>query len=117
MEKSKFEWLHCPICGNTSPTGFSRSVPDFATMMELFQGHNMQFVSSTEKFDTHYGTGYVEHLRCIRPTGMRNKPEANDRTYYSRYQRDFHMNRTLWTEEFEQFVYGKMVKKLFDFKP
>ena len=30
----------------------SRSILDFATMMELFQQYNVEFVSSTEKFDT-----------------------------------------------------------------
>ena len=29
----------------------SRSILDFATMMELFQQYNVEFVSSTEKFD------------------------------------------------------------------
>ncbi|WP_407922280.1 recombinase family protein [Anaerosporomusa subterranea] len=30
----------------------SRSILDFANMMELFQKYNVEFVSSTEKFDT-----------------------------------------------------------------
>ena len=30
----------------------SRSILDFATMMETFQEYNVEFVSSTEKFDT-----------------------------------------------------------------
>ena len=30
----------------------SRSILGFATMMELFQQYNVEFVSSTEKFDT-----------------------------------------------------------------
>ena len=30
----------------------SRSILDFATMMETFQAYNVEFVSSTEKFDT-----------------------------------------------------------------
>ena len=30
----------------------SRSILDFATMMELFQEYDVEFVSSTEKFDT-----------------------------------------------------------------
>ena len=30
----------------------SRSILDFANMMELFQQYNVEFVSSTEKFDT-----------------------------------------------------------------
>ena len=30
----------------------SRSILDFATMMELFQKYNVEFVSSTEKSDT-----------------------------------------------------------------
>ena len=30
----------------------SRSILDFANMMELFQEYDVEFVSSTEKFDT-----------------------------------------------------------------
>ncbi|WP_442874113.1 hypothetical protein [Cuneatibacter sp. NSJ-177] len=30
----------------------SRSILDFANMMEVFQEYNVEFVSSTEKFDT-----------------------------------------------------------------
>ena len=36
-------------------------------MMELFQEYDVEFVSSTEKFDTldPDGTGYAEYLHCI----------------------------------------------------
>ena len=35
----------------------SRSILDFAKMMEMFQRHNVEFVSSTEKFDTSHRWG------------------------------------------------------------
>ena len=31
---------------------YKRQILDFATMMELFQEYDVEFVSSTEKFDT-----------------------------------------------------------------
>ena len=40
----------------------SRSILDFATMMELFQQYNVEFVSSTEKFDTSTPTVSYTHL-------------------------------------------------------
>ena len=58
----------------------SRSILDFANMMELFQQYNVEFVSSTEKFDTStpMGAGYVEYLYCVRPVGTGNDTEAGD---------------------------------------
>ena len=38
----------------------SRSILDFATMMELFQEYDVEFVSSTEKFDTSTPMGRVQ---------------------------------------------------------
>lgn len=47
----------------------SRSILDFANMMELFQEYDVEFVSSTEKFDTStpHGPGHAEYLYRIRP--------------------------------------------------
>ena len=47
----------------------SRSILDFANMMELFQQYNVEFVSSTEKFDTStpMGRADAEYLYCVRP--------------------------------------------------
>ena len=43
----------------------SRSILDFATMMELFQQYNVEFVSSTEKFDTSTPMGRAMLNICI----------------------------------------------------
>ena len=43
----------------------SRSILDFATMMELFQEYNVEFVSSTEKFDTSTPMGRAMLNICI----------------------------------------------------
>ena len=51
----------------------SRSSLDFANMMELFQQYNVEFVSSTEKFDTSTPVSYTHldvykrqvHHRCV----------------------------------------------------
>lgn len=42
----------------------SRSILDFANMMEVFQEYDVEFVSSTEKFDTStpIGQSHAEHL-------------------------------------------------------
>lgn len=46
-------------------------------MMELFQQYEVEFVSSTEKFDTSPdGPGYAEYLHRVRPTGTGNDTEA-----------------------------------------
>ena len=43
----------------------SRSILDFAKLMELFQRHNVEFVSSTEKFDTSTPMGRAMLNICI----------------------------------------------------
>ena len=43
----------------------SRSILDFANMMELFQQYNVEFVSSTEKFDTSTPMGRAIFLKII----------------------------------------------------
>ena len=43
----------------------SRSILDFANMMELFQQYNVEFVSSTEKFDTFTPMGRAMLNICI----------------------------------------------------
>ena len=56
----------------------SRSILDFANMMELFQQYNVEFVSSTEKFDTvHLNRlcmeavrGFPTHLETSLATGI-----------------------------------------------
>lgn len=47
----------------------SRSILDFAKMMDFFQKYEVEFVSSTEKFDTSTpdGAGYAEYLYRVRP--------------------------------------------------
>ena len=72
----------------------SRSILDFATMMETFQAYNVEFVSSTEKFDTSTPMGWAMLNICIvfaqleRETIQKRVTDA----YYSRYQRGFHMS-------------------------
>lgn len=43
----------------------SRSILDFATMMEMFQQHNVEFISSTEKFDTSSPIGRAMLNICV----------------------------------------------------
>ncbi len=72
----------------------SRSIIDFATMMELFQRYNVEFVSATEKFDTSTPMGRAMLNICIvfaqleRETIQRRVQDA----YYSRCERGFHMS-------------------------
>lgn len=72
----------------------SRSILDFATMMETFQAYNVEFVSSTEKFDTSTPMGLAMLNICIvfaqleRETIQKRVTDA----YYSRCQRGFHMS-------------------------
>ena len=72
----------------------SRSILDFATVMELFQEYNVEFVSSTEKFDTSTPMGRAMLNICIvfaqleRETIQKRVTDA----YYSRCQRGFHMS-------------------------
>ena len=66
----------------------SRSILDFANMMELFQQYNVEFVSSTEKFDTSTPMGRAMLNICIvfaqleRETIQKRVTDA----YYSRSQ-------------------------------
>jgi len=69
----------------------SRSIIDFAGMMELFQQYNVEFVSSTEKFDTSTPMGRAMLNICIvfaqleRETIQKRVTDA----YYARSQRGF----------------------------
>ena len=71
----------------------SRSILDFATMMETFQEYNVEFVSSTEKFDTSTPMGRAMLNICIvfaqleRETIQKRVTDA----YYSRCQHGFHV--------------------------
>ena len=71
----------------------SRSILDFSGMMELFHQYNVEFVSSTEKFDTSTPMGRAMLNICItfaqleRETIQKRVTDA----YYSRSQRGFKM--------------------------
>lgn len=71
----------------------SRSILDFANMMEIFQQNNVEFVSSTEKFDTSTPIGRAMLNICIvfaqleRETIQKRVTDA----YYSRSQKGFYM--------------------------
>jgi len=71
----------------------SRSILDFSTMMEVFQKNNVEFVSSTEKFDTSSPIGRAMLNICIvfaqleRETIQKRVADA----YYSRSQKGFYM--------------------------
>ena len=71
----------------------SRSILDFANMMELFQKHQVEFVSSTEKFDTSTPIGRAMLNICIvfaqleRETIQKRVTDA----YYARSKRGFYM--------------------------
>lgn len=71
----------------------SRSILDFANMMALFQEHNVEFISSTEKFDTSTPMGRAMLNICIvfaqleRETIQKRVQDA----WYSRCQRGFRM--------------------------
>jgi len=75
----------------------SRSILDFANMMQLFQKHNVEFVSSTEKFDTSTPMGRAMLNICIvfaqleRETIQKRISDA----YYSRSQKGFKMGGRL----------------------
>ena len=72
----------------------SRSIIDFARMMELFGRYNVEFVSSTEKFDTSTPMGRAMLNICIvfaqleRETIQKRVTDS----YYSRCQKGFHMS-------------------------
>ena len=71
----------------------SRSILDFANMMDVFQKHNVEFVSSTERFDTSTPIGRAMLNICIvfaqleRETIQKRVTDA----YYSRCKRGFYM--------------------------
>ena len=71
----------------------SRSILDFANMMETFQEYNVEFVSSTEKFDTSTPIGRAMLNICIvfaqleRETIQKRVTDA----YYARNKRGFYM--------------------------
>ena len=72
----------------------SRSIIDFAGMMEMFGRYNVEFVSSTEKFDTSTPMGRAMLNICIvfaqleRETIQKRVTDS----YYSRCQKGFHMS-------------------------
>lgn len=72
----------------------SRSIVDFAKMMEMFQQHHVEFISATEKFDTSTPMGRAMLNICIvfaqleRETIQRRVQDA----YYSRCEKGFHMS-------------------------
>ena len=71
----------------------SRSILDFANMMETFQKYHVEFVSSTEKFDTSTPIGRAMLNICIvfaqleRETIQKRVADA----YYARCRRGFYM--------------------------
>ena len=71
----------------------SRSILDFANMMEVFQKYNVEFVSSTEKFDTGMPIGRAMLNICIvfaqleRETIQKRVTDA----YYARCKHGFYM--------------------------
>ena len=71
----------------------SRSILDFANMMEVFQEYHVEFVSSTEKFDTSTPIGRAMLNICIvfaqleRETIQKRVTDA----YYARNKRGFYM--------------------------
>lgn len=71
----------------------SRSIVDFANMMQLFRQYNVEFISSTEKFDTSTPMGRAMLNICIvfaqleRETIQKRVTDA----YYARSQKGFRM--------------------------
>ena len=71
----------------------SRSILDFSNMMELFQKYNVEFISSTEKFDTSTPIGRAMLNICIvfaqleRETIQKRVADA----YYARSKKGFYM--------------------------
>lgn len=71
----------------------SRSILDFSNMMETFQAHNVEFISTTEKFDTSTPIGRAMLNICIvfaqleRETIQKRIAD----TYYSRSKKGFYM--------------------------
>lgn len=71
----------------------SRSILDFANMMDVFQQYHVEFISSTERFDTSTPIGRAMLSICIvfaqleRETIQKRVADA----YYSRSKRGFYM--------------------------
>lgn len=68
----------------------SRSIVDFAKLMELFKQYNVEFVSCTEKFDTStpMGRAMLNILYRICPAGTGKHPNARaGRFLFPVYQR------------------------------
>lgn len=76
------------------PEQISRSILDFATMMETFQAYNVDFVSSTEKFDTSPPMDRAMLNICIVFAQLERKTIQKRVTapYYSRGQRGFRIS-------------------------
>ena len=74
----------------------SRSILDFAKMMDMFQKYNVEFISSTEKFDTSTPMGRAMLNICIvfaqleRETIIKRVSDA----YYSRTRKGIRMGGT-----------------------
>ncbi len=71
----------------------SRSICDFANMMEIFQNHKVNFISCNEKFDTSTSMGRAMYSICMvfaqleRETIQQRVTDA----YYSRCKKGFYM--------------------------
>lgn len=98
----------------------SRSIIDFANMMELFQKYNVEFVSSTEKFDTSTPMGRAMLNICIvfaqleRETIQKRVTDA----YYSRCKKGFKMGgKPPFGYDSEPFVLDGIRTKRFVPKP
>jgi len=98
----------------------SRSIIDFANLMELFQRYNVEFVSSTEKFDTSTPMGRAMLNICIvfaqleRETIQKRVTDA----YYSRCQKGFHMSgRAPYGYKLEPTVIGGIRTKMMAIDP
>ncbi len=71
----------------------SRSIVDFSMMMEIFKKFNVDFISSTEKFDTSTPIGRAMLSICIVFAQLERETiqkRVTD-TYYSRSKRGFYM--------------------------
>jgi DNA invertase Pin-like site-specific DNA recombinase len=98
----------------------SRSIIDFAGMMELFGKYNVEFISATEKFDTSTPMGRAMLNICIvfaqleRETIQRRVTDA----FYSRCQRGFHMGgKTTYGFKLEPTVMEGVKTKMLISKP
>jgi DNA invertase Pin-like site-specific DNA recombinase len=94
----------------------SRSILDFAKMMEMFQKYNVEFVSSTEKFDTSAPIGRAMLNICIVFAQLERESIQQRITdaYYSRSQKGFLMGgKTPYGYRTEPFVMdGVRTKRL-----